>query len=197
LNKKRTKSIITASFLFVFAMVFALGAGMYKNTVSAERAQFEAKIPDKNNAPIVLDLAAQGMPKSLVQPGRVQIANGHGPTGILNNCKADLAVQVVLKGFPGDVELELAEVEYYEETFKLKDKLKPGESFKMELLAEVPKEYRDQLIAFSGEIQFVDPTDGMVLSSVPVYVVNSEYGDPYKQLDVQKRSGYGNHGGHH
>jgi hypothetical protein len=88
-------------------------------------------------------------------------------------------------------------VEYYEETFKLKDKLKPGESFKMELLAEVPKEYRDQLIAFSGEIQFVDPTDGMLLSSVPVYVVNSEYGDPYKQLDVQKRSGYGNHGGHH
>lgn len=170
---------------------------MYKNTVSAEKAQFEAKIPDKNNAPIVLDLAAQGMPKSLVQPGMVQIANGHGPTGILNNCKADLDVQVVLEGFPGDVELTLSEVEYDENTFKLKDKLKPGESFKMELLAEIPKELRKKPVAFSGEIQFIDPKDGMLLSSVPVHVVNSEYGDPYKQLNVQKSSGYGNHGGHH
>ncbi len=181
----------------MLAIVFALGAGMYKNTVSAERVQFAAKIPDKNNAPIMLDLAAQGLPKSLIQPGMVQISNGHGPTGILNNSKVDLDVQMVLVGFPGDVKLELSEVEYDEKTFKLKDKLKPGESFKMELLAEIPKEYREQLIAFSGEIQFMDPKDGMLLSSVPVHVVNSEYGDPFKALNVQKSSGNGNHGGHH
>lgn len=198
LKKKIRNSIVTTSILFVLTIGVVLGAGAYKNTVSAEKGQFQAEIPAKDNSPIVLDLAQQGLPKRLIQPGKVQISTGHGPTGIQNTSNEELLVQVALKGFPGEVELKMPDVEYDEKTFAFKRALQPEQLFKMDLSVDVPKEYRNKLIGFSGEIQFLDQKNHTLLSSIPVYIVNSEYGDPYKKLNLKRSSGWGNchQGGH-
>lgn len=192
--KKKIRNSIVAIILFILTIGIVLGAGNYKNSVSAEKVQFQAEISGKNNAPIVLDLAQQSWPKQLVQPGLVQIFTGHGPMGIKNSSNQALLVQVVLKEFPGKVELVLPEVNYDEETFALTKVLKPGQLFKMELTVEVPKEYRKRLVGFSGEIQFINQKDKTLLSSIPVHIVNSKYGDPYKKLKIQRSSTSGSWG---
>jgi hypothetical protein len=206
--KKKMKKSIVASLLFVLTIGLVMGAGFYKNTVSAERAMFQAEIPGKNNAPIVLDLAKQGWPKRIVQPGLVQIYNGHGPMGITNTSNEELLVQIALKGFPGKVELDMPDMEYDEKTFAIKNPLMPGQLFKMEMAVEVPKQFRNKLVGFSGEIQFINQKDKSLISSIPVHIVNSDYGDPYKKLNIKPtpvfgqwagkgKSGQGNGGNGH
>lgn len=194
--KKKIKNSIVAIILFILTIGLALGAGAYRNVVSAEKAQFQAKIPAKGNSPIVLDLAKQSWPKKIVQPGIVSMSTGHGPMGIQNTSNEELVVQVVLKGFPGEVELEMPGVEYDEKTLIFKQPLKPKQLFKMEITLEIPKQYRNKLIGFSGEIQFLNHQNNTLLSSIPVHVVNSKYGDPYKKLNIDPNSfGKGNWGG--
>jgi len=193
--KKKMRNSVVAIILFILTIGIVLGAGNYKNTVSAERAQFQAEIPGKNNAPIMLDLALQSWPKQLIQPGLVQIFTGHGPMGIKNSSNKALLVQVALKDFPAKVELDMPEVDYDEKTFALTNVLEPGQLFKMELAVEVPKEYRNRLIGFSGEIQFINQKDKSLLSRIPVHIVNSKYGDPYKKLNIERSSPSGNWGG--
>lgn len=178
--------MVTAIILFVLTIGIVLGAGTYKNSVSAEKAEFQANIPSKNNTPIVLDLAQQSWPKRLVQPGKVQISNGHGPKGVRNTSNKKLFVQVSFKGFPGEVELEMPEIEYDEKTLALKNALQPNQLFKMDLTVEVPKEDRNKLVGISGEIQFFNQKDQTLLSRIPVYIVNSNYGDPYQQLNIER-----------
>lgn len=189
--KRKIRNSILTGILFILTVALALGAGSYRNSVSAERAQFQAKIPAEENTPIVLDLAKQSWPKKFVQPGKVQIYTGHGPTGVQNSGKEELLVQVQLIGFPSDVDLEMTGVEYDENTFAFKRPLKPNQLFKMELSVDVPKEYRNKLIGFSAEIQFLDQKDRTSLGSIPVHIVNSKYGDPYKELNVEPAS-FGN-----
>ncbi|AGK53560.1 hypothetical protein [Bacillus sp. 1NLA3E] len=193
--KRKIRNSIVAIILFISTIAIVLGAGIYKNTVSAERAQFQAEIPKKSNPPIVLDLDQQSLPKKLVQPGLVQIYTGHGPMGVTNRSNEELLVQVSLRGFPGKVELVMPEVDYDEKTFALTNALKPGKLFKMELAVEVPKEYRNKLVGFSGEIQFINQKDKSLLSSIPVHIVNSKYGDPYKKLNIKPSIGNGSWGG--
>ncbi|MEW8987871.1 MAG: hypothetical protein AB2401_12900 [Bacillus sp. (in: firmicutes)] len=189
------KNAIVKTILFLLTIGIVLSAGLYRTALSAERAQFQAKIPGKDNFPIVLDLANQGWPKKLIQPGLVSISNGHGPMGIQNISKENLNVQVVLKGFPSEADLEIPELEYDEETYALKQPLKPKQSFKIDLSVEIPKEYRNKLVGFSGEIQFINQKDQSILSSIPVHIVNSDYGDPYKKLNIERQPLFGHGGG--
>lgn len=189
------KNSIVKFILFILTVGIVLGAGMYKTALSAERAQFQAKIPGKDNFPIVLDLAKQGWPKKLVQPGLVQISNGHGPMGIQNISNQDLYVQVSLKSFPGEVELEIPELEYDKETYAFMKPLKAEQVFKVDLAVEIPKEYRNKLVGFSGVIQFINQKDQSLLSSIPVHIVNSEFGDPYKELNIKPQPSFGQWGG--
>lgn len=193
--KKSIKNSISKMILFIVTIGIVLGAGVYRTALSAEKAQFQAKIPGKDNYPIVLDLAKQGWPKKLIQPGLVSISNGHGPMGIQNTSTEDLSVQIMLKGFPGEVELEIPEMEYDHKTYALKQPLKPEQVFKIDLAVEVPKKYRDQLVGFSGEIQFINQKDQSILSSIPVHIVNSDYGDPYKKLNIKPQPAFGQWGG--
>jgi hypothetical protein len=194
--KKKLKNSIVAIILFLLTIGLALGAGTYRNIVSAEKAQFQAKIPAKHSSPIVLDLAKQSIPKKLAQPGLVSLSTGHGPMGITNDSNKELVIQVKFKDFPSKVELEMPGVQYDEKTYILKQPLKPKQLFKMDITLEVPKEYRNKLIGFSGEIQFLNHKDNTILSSIPVHVVNSKYGDPYKKLNIDPNSfGKGSWGG--
>lgn len=193
--KKKVRNWIATCIFFVLTIGIVLGAGLYRTSVAAERAQFQAKIPSKDNALIVLDLAKQGWPKKIVQPGFVQISTGHGPMGIQNVGDKALFVQVSLKGFPGDVELDMPDVDYDADSLTIKGPLQPQQLFKMDLAVEVPKDYRDKLIGFSGEIQFLNQKDKSLLSSIPVHIVNSEYGDPYKKLNIERNLGMGSWSG--
>ncbi|WP_318508822.1 hypothetical protein [Bacillus sp. T3] len=189
--KKAIKNSIVKVILFILKVGLVLGAGMYRTALSAEKAQFQAKIPGKDNFPIVLDLAKQGWPKKLIQPGLVQISNGHGPMGIQNISNEDLYVQVSLKNFPGEVELDIPEMEYDKETNALIQPLKPEQFFKVDLAVEIPKEYRNKLVGFSGAIQFINQKDQSLLSSIPIHIVNSDYGDPYKKLNIKPQPSFG------
>lgn len=185
------RNSIVAIILFILTIGIALGAGAYRSSASEERAQFQAKIPANDNAPVVLDLAKQSWPKKLLQPGKVTIYTGHGPMGIRNVGKEPLFIQVLLTEFPDEVHLEMDGIEYDEETFAFKNALQPGQLFKMDLSVDIPKEYRTKLIGFTAEIQFINQKDQSLINSIPVHVVNSNYGDPYEKLGINPNSDKG------
>lgn len=171
--------------LLIVSFSFTMGAGAYKTATTNESAQFQADVTSLNNAPILLDLANQGLAKSFIQPGLVQISTGHGGGGITNQGEEPLPIQVKLVNFPDDTELTL-QTAADNKTGKLYAPLAPGALFGMAIVTKIPKEDRQQLISVTGEIQFLHADNGSLLGKVPVYIVNSKYGNPQEKLGIKE-----------
>lgn len=177
------RSIFGFLILLIISFGTTIGAGAYKTATANEGAQFEADVTSFENKPILLDLADQGLAKRLIQPGLVQIRTGHGDGGVSNLGQQSLPIQVKLANFPNQTDLQL-KTAADAKTGKLLAPLEPGTSFGMQIITKVPKEKRQQLVSVAGEIQFYHADNGTLLGKVPVYIVNSKYGNPYEELGL-------------
>lgn len=177
------RSIFGFLILLIVSFGGTIGAGAYKTATANESARFQANVTSLKNEPILLDLANQGLAKRLIQPGLVQIRTGHGDGGVSNLSQQSLPIQVKLANFPKQTELTL-KTAADNKTGKLLAPLESGASFGMQIVTKVPKEQRHQLVSLSSEIQFYHADDGTLLGKVPVYIVNSKYGNPYEKLDL-------------
>lgn len=79
--------------LFLIMVMLAIGAGYYKNAVIKERVYFSLSLPQQHPQTIMIDLADQGWPKYVVQPGIIIISNG-----IKNNSHTPLMLQIKVTG---------------------------------------------------------------------------------------------------
>lgn len=187
--KKLKRSTVVTVCLFIAMNALTIGLGYYRESVMGERASFMVSLPSQDNKPVMLDLAEQGFPKHLFQPGKVSISSDHRE-GITNKGEKPLPLQVVTKGFPGKVTLHSNTSEFDEKTGQLGRPLESNQSFSLSLDLEIPDKLRQQYHIFSGLIQFIDPKSGNLLGVVPVHVVNSQIPVSAGDSDIKNGSGY-------
>lgn len=170
---KRIKKGIILSVIFVLAAFIVVGEGLYRKTLSKESIQLGAIIPSKSTKPIIYDIANQGIPKRLVQPGKISIATGHGASGVINKGKEPVAVQVKVEGFSGNVQITSTDSYFEKQTGKFTKPIQPGKELSLSVILDIPRNELNNKSVSSGNIQFTDYNTDKLLATLPVKIVNS------------------------
>lgn len=170
---KRIKQGIILSVIFVLAVFLVVGEGLYRKALSKESIQLGVIIPSKSTKPIVYDIANEGIPKRLVQPGKISIATGHGASGVINKGKEPVAVQVKAEGFSGNVQITSTDPSFVKQTGKFTNPIQPGKDLSLSIILDIPRSELNNKSVNNGNIQFTDYNTGKLLATLPVKVINS------------------------
>jgi len=173
MKDKKIKDVLILSVIFVLAVFLVVGAGLYRKALSKESMQLGVIIPSKSTKPIVYDIAKQGIPKRLVQPGKISIATGHGASGVINKGKEPVAVQVKTEGFSGNVQITSTDPSFVKQTGKFTKPIQPGKDLSLSVILDIPRNELNNNSVSNGNIQFTDYNTGKLLATLPVKIVNS------------------------
>lgn len=169
---KRIKKDIISIFIFVLSSLPIIGVGFYKNTLKKESLSLKVNLVDKNTKSVIFDIAEEGIPKRLVQPGKISISTGSG-AGIVNNGKEPVLVQVKAEGFTGDVQIDSSDSSFEEQTGKFVKPLQPGQGLNLGIVLDIPRHNINESLVSNGNIEFTDSKSGKLLAKLPVKVINS------------------------
>ena len=180
----RKKRLLFA-FLFFLTLSAALGAGSYQKAKAGERGHFKLSLPAPHEQTVVLDVADQGLPKQLIQPNRMQISGS-----FVNDSTQAIPLQVKLTGFPKDTKIDTEEPTFDAATGKLTKPLAPKGKFSCKLKLSLPAEARKQYRMLEGTVEVYNPETSTRMTSIPVYIINSEIPDAHPILKTEKKSGH-------
>jgi hypothetical protein len=172
MTNKRIKEAIFSSVIFVLSALIIIGAGFYKSTLTKESVSFKFNLLGKDVNPVIFDIAQEGIPKKLAQPGKVSISTGKG-AGILNNGKEPVLVQVKAEGFTGDVQINSSDSSFEKQTGKFVKPIKPGEGLNLGIVFDIPYRNINQSLVSRGNIEFTNLQNGKLIAKLPIKVVNS------------------------
>lgn len=173
MKKINIKKVIIFAVVFILGVFIVVGEGVYKKALAKESVSLGVTLPGDNVKPIVYDIANEGIPKRLAQPGRISIATGHGAAGIVNKGKDPVSVQVKVSGIDGDVQLTSTDTSFDIETGKFNKAIQPGKELNISVLLDIPRSELNKKIISDGKVEFTDYESGKVLATLPVKVINS------------------------
>lgn len=157
--------------LFILMALLAISAGYYKNAVARERVYFKVNLQQELSQPVVVDIAEQGWPKYIVQPGRISLSSG--AAGIRNTGKEALELRIQPAGFPGSLEIKSYTHSLVTDGNAYLVHLAAGEKLSLTLDLEIPREMVYQSQIGTGTVSFVDQASGQALSQVVFTLCNS------------------------
>ncbi|WP_027416598.1 hypothetical protein [Aneurinibacillus terranovensis] len=160
-NRIGTSRVMKTVFFVVMAGI-TLGGSYYNKAMGAERGSFSGTISEKTEVAVV-DLANQGWPKYLLQPGGVSFSSGH-KKGLTFADGKPHQVQIKLRDFIGETHVETDLPGFDEKTGKSSQTLAPQKDFYFALNLNIPSNRCKRYEVCSGTVQFIDQkTDHMCL----------------------------------
>ncbi|MCX7745391.1 MAG: hypothetical protein N2645_00665 [Clostridia bacterium] len=159
--------------IFILSGCVVVGGGFLNKSFKDEKATFSAELGGNKVKPVVLDLAKQGLPKKLLQKGRISISTGHGKGGITNKRKVLVKLAVKVQGFDGSVKLTSTEATFNTQEGVFEKKISPGGSVPLTLELDIPARNLKKKQIESAKIIFYDKESGGELSTIPLKVVDS------------------------
>ncbi len=168
---------------FTVGLFLIIGAGYYRKSIPKETGQFMLSIfssaENKEAKAVVYDIQNEGIPKRLVQPGRISISTGHGG-GIVNKDKLPLWLEFKTEGFNSDVKVVSTDPSYDNKTQSFKEAVKPGVSKSVSVNFDIPREkINEKYNISSGNLLVIDSKSGKILARVPFEIVNSKFKRDY------------------
>lgn len=82
------KKLLAFGIIFILSSLFMIEAGEYRKSFSKESASFKINLLSEEAKPLIVDIHDQGIPKRLVQPGKITVATASGG-GIINKGKTN------------------------------------------------------------------------------------------------------------
>lgn len=172
MKNKKIKNVAIFSTLFILAVLIILGAGYYKSTLTKETVTLSFKLKDEKINTITYDIANEGIPKRIVQPGKITVSTGHG-TGIINNTEKPISVQVKAKGFDYDIDVNSTDTSFDKESGTFTKAIGVGKGLNLNITFEIPrKNIKDSAIT-SGEVVFTNVDNGELITTLPIKIINS------------------------
>lgn len=175
LKSVRFGRIAISMIAFGLGGIIIIGGGFYRKTLANEAPSFRASFEKENETfkEFVYDIDSQGLPKRLVQPGKISVSTGHGG-GIVNKTGKAILVNVRTEGLPGKVELESTNPAFDQKSKRFVKPIKPGEALSLGVDLEIPRSLlsKNRIIG-QGSVIFEDANDGTVLGTLPVKIINS------------------------
>lgn len=172
MKKINLKKIAIFLLTFVIALLVGVGEGYYRKALANESAAFNVALSGKGAKAITFDVAKEGLPKKIAQPGKISISTGHG-AGIKNDTKEEIALQVKAEGFPYDVQVTSTDTSFNAETGEFSKALKPGSAANLSLILDIPRNKLSHNKINTGNLKFTDGKSGKVIAQIPVNIINS------------------------
>lgn len=169
---RRTNIYITMALLLISTSI-VVGAGYYKSSIK-EGGSFSIKLTQNTKYPsnataVTIDLAGNGLPKKLLQPGVIRISS----KGIENKSNKAYSLQFVLTDNSIPVKFNVKDNDWDEKN-KVLSSFQPGDKTSLELLFDVPKEMLNNPQIFNGALEIIDYQTKESLTAVPIKIVNSK-----------------------
>jgi hypothetical protein len=169
---------------FAAGLFLIIGAGLYRKEIPKETGQFKLDLSSaaesKEIKTIVYDIQNEGIPKRLVQPGRISIATGHGG-GIANKGNLPLWLQFKTEGFISEVKVVSTDPTYDKNAQSFKEAVKPGVSKSVSVNFDIPRDILAKKYNVSeGNLIVLDSKSGKILAKVPFKIVNSKFRNDQK-----------------
>ena len=165
---RRTNIYITMALLMVSSAI-VIGAGYYKSSIK-EGGSFSIKLTQNTKPPgkVTVDLAGNGLPKKLVQPGVIRVSSKE----IENKSNKAYSLQFVLTDNSIPVKFNVKDNDWDEKNQVLSS-FQPSDKTSLELLFEVPKEMLNNPQIFNGALKVIDYQTKEPLTEVPIKIINS------------------------
>lgn len=178
MNRKFLKGFFVV-ILFLVGAGIITGAGYYKKSIPKESVTFHISLPSAPQGeeikPLCFDIRNEGIPKRLLQPGRINISTGHG-AGIQNTGEEPIWVKVRVEGIIGNTRITSSSPGFNEKTGMFQKPMMPGKSLNLSVLLDLPRsELGRQRDISSGKIILTDYKADKLLAEIPLSVINSQY----------------------
>lgn len=160
---------------FLLTLTAALAAGSYQKAHANERGSFTVSLPSCHEQLAILDVADQGLPKQLLQPNQVQISGS-----FTNDSTQPIPLQIKLTGFPDGTKLDASD-----------STLAPKEKLSCKLLVSLPSDARDRYRMVEGAVDVYNSDTHTRITSLPVYIINSEIPDAHPIAKPKTTNGHG------
>lgn len=174
--KVSVSGIILSIVLFMVGGGLVLAAAQYPKTYSESgtmRVELNTDKPFEVSKPVIVDIKKEGLPKRLVQPGRISISTGHG-AGIVNKGTKPVNLGIRLTGLPDNTELTSTDKSFDSETGEFRKVIDVGGSISVTIELDIP---RSQISSSSqlifGKLEFIDLDLDSVIMEIPISVINS------------------------
>lgn len=159
---------------FILGASLLLGAGYYKKSLYNETKSFNVDLKyekDKQQSSAVsFDIQDEGIPKKLVQPGRISISAAK----ITNKGREPITLKVQLYGFKGQTGLSSKDTSFNASTASFEKPIPSNESTNLSLTLNIPRsEFNKKYDVSEGKVAFLNSKSGEVLAVVPINIVNS------------------------
>lgn len=168
-SPKTMFSILLA--LLSLALVF--GLGWYRSSLS-EGANLNFSLPQKvaegKIRPVIADLAGNGLPKRILQPGLVRLSSH----GLVNKGTKDYNLQFELTDNCLPVNYIVQDSAWDKKNLLLNRPFRPGESLAINIIFDVPKELQNNNIIYEGNLKVFDYQTKEQLALVPIKIINSK-----------------------
>jgi hypothetical protein len=166
--------------IFVLSVLLVFCAGYYRKSITSESGKFNLELAfDKRvskSATAVYDIQNEGIPKKLVQPGRISISTGHG-SGVVNGSEQPVWLAVNVTGINGTAKIASTDPIFDGKSECCTKPLMPGDSLDLNVILDLPKEALKNYLVGRGKIEFSDYKSGKKLGEVPVKIINSKPGN--------------------
>lgn len=172
MKKEKLKKISLFFVAFIAGTALILGSGYYKKTLAMETGALKVSLNGKDLKPISYDIKDEGLPKRLIQPGKISISSGHSP-GILNSSKEPLLIKVEAEGFDTAITLDSTETSYDKKSGIFTKELQPGKGLNFSITLDIQRNLVNKKLVTSGNVIFRDVKSGNLIATLPVNVVNS------------------------
>lgn len=172
MNSKKIKKVIIFFTLFILAVLIIIGSGYYQKSLSKETATINLNLKDEKIKPITYDIADEGIPKRIAQPGKITVSTGHG-TGIVNNTEKPISVQVKVKDFDYDLDIASTDKSFDKESGIFTKPIEVGNRLNLSITFEIPSKNIENSSISSGEIVFTNVDTGELINTLPIEIINS------------------------
>lgn len=166
------RKIIISFTLFLISASIITSAGYYKNLLTKESSTFSLNLNDKQIKTITYDVSNEGIPKRIIQPGKITISSGHG-NGIINDTKKTILVQIKAENFPYDVDIDSTDKSFDNKSKTFTEPIDTGKGVNLNLTFNIPRKNIDDKSISNGDIVFSDINTGEVINKLPIEIINS------------------------
>lgn len=176
--------------LMLLAFSFAIIFGYYKTATAQEQvaAEFIILSPGAGQGDeVVVDLAAQGLPKQWLQPQEIQIAR----YVLKNQSNQTVSLQVKAAGFRQEAVIEAGTPTWQKPGSEKEAVLDPGKSLRLKIRLSLPAKVGGKQLL--GRLEIHNQETGNLLGSTPVYALSSAAAPQ----DEETCEGGGAHHGEH
>jgi hypothetical protein len=172
MNSKKIKRVIIFFTSFILAALIIIGSGYYKQSLSKETSTIHFNLKDEKIKPITYDIADEGTPKRIAQPGKITVSTGHG-AGIINNTEKPISVQVKAKDFEHDIDIDSSDTSFDKESGTFIKPIEAGNGLNLSITFEIPRKNIENSSISSGEIVFTNIDNGELINELPIKIINS------------------------